>query len=63
MTHAGRGELERALHLLEDALNLIDRAEAAFDVGAYLDLAVHRLKATLGVPEKCPWPQLEADLP
>lgn len=40
-------ELKHALSLMETALNLIDRTEAAFEVGAHLDLAVQRLKQIL----------------
>ena len=37
-------DLKHALSLMETALSLLDRTERAFDVGAHLDLAIHRLK-------------------
>jgi hypothetical protein len=37
-----------ALSLMKDALHLLDEAEAAPDVGAHLDLAIHRLEDQLG---------------
>lgn len=40
-------ELRHALSLMETALSLLDKADAAFDVGAHLDLAIHRLKEVL----------------
>lgn len=40
--------LGRALSLMKDALLLLDEAEAAPDVGAHLDLAIHRLEDALG---------------
>ena len=37
-------DLRHALSLMETALSLLDRTERALDVGAHLDLAIHRLK-------------------
>ena len=39
--------LGHALRLMKDALHLLDEADAAPDVGAHLDLAIHRLDAAL----------------
>lgn len=36
--------MSHALTLMESALGLLDAADAPHDVGAHLDLAVHRLK-------------------
>ncbi len=36
-----------ALSLMKDALHLLDEADAAPDVGAHLDLAIHRLEDAL----------------
>lgn len=36
-----------ALTLLSNALDLLDRTEAPADVGAHVDLAIHRLQAAL----------------
>ena len=36
-------DLSHALSLMRTALSLIDRAEAAYDVAAHLDLAISRL--------------------
>jgi hypothetical protein len=33
---------------MKDALHLLDEADAATDVGAHLDLAIHRLEDALG---------------
>ena len=38
----------RALGLMIDALKLLDRNRGPHDVCAHLDLAINRLKATLG---------------
>ncbi len=40
--------LGHALSLMKDALRLLDEADAAPDVGAHLDLAIHRLEEALG---------------
>jgi hypothetical protein len=40
------GRLSQALRLMQDALQLLDEANAAPDVGAHLDLAICRLIAT-----------------
>ena len=37
----------RALNLMKEALRLLDDAKAAADIGAYLDLAIHRLRESL----------------
>jgi hypothetical protein len=48
----------RALNLMKEALRLLDDAEAAADIGAHLDLAIHRLEESLGsalggLPSNC----------
>ena len=40
--------LSEARALLRTALDLIDRAGAPADIGAHLDLALHRLSQVLG---------------
>jgi len=40
--------LSHALSLMKESLLLLDEAEAAPDVGAHLDLAIHRLEVALG---------------
>lgn len=35
--------LMHAKKLMEDALNLLDDVDAAADIGAHLDMAIHRL--------------------
>jgi hypothetical protein len=51
MTNAASGSLEhegnRALELMVEALEIIDRCDAALDVGAHLDLAICRLRDLL----------------
>jgi hypothetical protein len=37
----------RALNLMKEALRLLDDAKAAADIGAHLDLAIHRLRESL----------------
>lgn len=46
LTHDNR--LSDALDLLIDALRLLDTASAPPDIGAHVDLAIHRLRASLG---------------
>lgn len=41
------GGISRALELMEAALAILDEAQAPADIGAYLDLAIHRLKVEL----------------
>lgn len=41
-------DLSQALILMKQALALIDRAARAHDVGAHLDLAIHRLSELIG---------------
>ena len=48
--------LRHALSLMETALILIDEAEAAADVGAHLDLAIHRLRETLAAGGQATYP-------
>jgi hypothetical protein len=48
-------DLTSALELMEAALELLDRASVAADVGAHLDLAISRLKTLLAL-EQLPWP-------
>ena len=54
MDDAAPGRLEQegaaALVHMEEALKLLDRCEGATDVGAYLDLAICRLRDALAVP-------------
>lgn len=40
-------QLLRAKALMEDALRLLDEAGAAADIGAHLDMAIHRLTQEL----------------
>lgn len=40
--------LDDALSLLKKALGLLDEVDAPADIGAHLDLAIHRLEASLG---------------
>lgn len=51
MSELGTGTLEEegaaALKLMEDALELLDRCDGAFDVGAHLDLAICRLRESI----------------
>ena len=37
----------RALRLLEEALDLLDQSDSSEEIGAHVDLAVHRLRAVL----------------
>lgn len=39
-----------ALALLQEALSILDRAEAPAEIGAYVDLAISRLRERLGLP-------------
>ena len=41
--------LKEALRLLVSALDLIDRADAPGDIGAYVDLATERIREVLGM--------------
>ncbi len=41
------GELSRALDLMQAALSIIDRSDAAFDAAAHLDLAINRLRLSI----------------
>lgn len=43
--------LHAALDYLESSLQLLDDAGAPADIGAHVDLAVHRLRAVLAEPE------------
>ena len=45
-----RDDAKAALALLEQALNLIDRFDGPGEVGAHVDLAIHRLRDA--IPEK-----------
>ncbi|HEX6785390.1 MAG TPA: hypothetical protein VF098_12165 [Sphingomicrobium sp.] len=58
---ANIGEDDRvdALRLMEQALELLDRSNAPFDVGAHLDLAICRLREGLGI-EPTAWGGLVA---
>ena len=40
-------DLAQALSHMQAALSLLDRTDAAHDVGAHLDLAIHRLSDLL----------------
>jgi hypothetical protein len=44
MVVARQEMLRRALALMEDALELLDKADCSADVGAHLDLAIWRLR-------------------
>lgn len=43
------GVLRTALDHLERALRLLDDGDAPGDIGAHVDLAIHRLRGELGV--------------
>ena len=40
-------QLTRPLHLMIEALELLDDMDAPADVGAHLDLAIHRLRQVI----------------
>lgn len=44
--------VSHALSLMEEALHLLDEVGFSPDVGAHLDLAIHRLKDEMTVPDK-----------
>ena len=48
LTSDSRLELSRALHLMLDALDVLDQAGAPGEVGSTLDLAIMRLLQILG---------------
>lgn len=43
--------VRRALLLVEEAIDILDLAEAPDDIAAHLDMGRHRLEAYLGVDE------------
>ena len=43
-----RAELMRALSLISEAIEILDRIEAPADIAAHLDLGRHRLEAFIG---------------
>ena len=43
------GGLDQALELMEQALEILDSNECPADVGAHLDLAINRLRASVGL--------------
>jgi hypothetical protein len=57
--------LGQALGLMRNALNLLDHAGGATEVGAHLDLAIHRLAdllpnlQTAGGQDLSPWSESE----
>lgn len=41
------GPMEEALRLMLRAIKILDREKAPADIGAHLDLAIHRLQRTI----------------
>lgn len=48
ITSLERAEARSALALMEEALELLDRTDYTFEVGPHLDLAICRLRVSLG---------------
>jgi hypothetical protein len=51
MPESSEALLSEATKLLASALDLLDRAEAPGDIGAYVDLALQRLRDVLGASD------------
>lgn len=47
MTKVDRDKWPLALGLLTDALQLLDESNAPLEIGAEIDLAIHRLRAAI----------------
>ena len=60
-SHSGRSQWVLALGQLTEALRLLDESKAPPEIGAELDLAIHRLENAIrgaGIPSQPP-PRLE----
>ena len=56
------GGAKRALELAEELLRLLDAVPGIpGEVGAHLDLAIHRLRGHISLPTKSPWPETGND--
>ena len=51
MSHESSSRLQIAMTHLTKALSLLDEAQAPGDIGAHVDLALHRVRQALRLPD------------